>query len=311
MKKLSRYLAVLCLLLLLITPALSFSGALGGLSLWGTVVVPTLLPFMICTGAVMGLGGAELLARPFTPILGRFPGLSPSGSFALICGVLCGYPMGSKIDGEFLDSRQISANEAKALLAFCSYPSPMFLAGYTMDCLKKAEIDCPLPALLAAVYLPALPLAFLARRRFLPSGRTFKTALAVQEAKPQRPFSFDAHMMNSFEIMIRIGGYIMFFSMAATFLERSFLPAGMSALFSALMEMTTGIQAISKAFPSWAVRPLAAATASFGGISGIFQTKSVLKNPELSIRDYVQWKCLHSSLSAALMVLLQGMGAFS
>ena len=41
-------------------------------------------------------------------------------------------------------------------------------------------------------------------------------------------------------------------------------------------------------------------SAAFGGFSGIFQTKSVLKNAGLSIRHYMLWKMLHSALSCLI-----------
>lgn len=39
---------VLILILLLMRPALAFDGAKSGLLLWFNVVLPTLLPFMLC-----------------------------------------------------------------------------------------------------------------------------------------------------------------------------------------------------------------------------------------------------------------------
>ena len=45
-------------------------------------------------------------------------------------------------------------------------------------------------------------------------------------------------------------------------------------------------------------------SAAFGGCSGIFQTKSVLKNAGLSIRHYMLWKLMHSGLSCILFYVL-------
>ena len=44
--------AVLILLLLLSHPVLAYEGAKNGLLLWSQTVLPTLLPFMICSNAV-------------------------------------------------------------------------------------------------------------------------------------------------------------------------------------------------------------------------------------------------------------------
>lgn len=307
MKKLSPYLAVFCLLMLLFNPSLSFSGALQGLSLWGSIVLPTLLPFMICTGAVIGFQGVDLITRPLAPLFRLTLQLTSKGSFVFLCGLLCGYPMGAKIDSEFLSSRKISFAEAKYLLAICSYPSPMFLAGYTAGRLRDAGIFCPVPCLLAAVYLPALPMAFLARRYFK-NASAFAEKGEQENFAARSSFSFDGYMMDSFETMVRIGGYIMLFSMAAVFLTHMRLTPGLAAILTAGLEMTTGIPALCASLSRESAVPLVAAAAAFGGISGIFQTKSVLKNPELSIRDYVCWKCLHGTLAAVVMICFHRLG---
>lgn len=294
--------AVLCLILLLMNPAVSAEGAARGLALWGQAVVPALLPFMLCTGAVVGFQATDLLVRPAAPFFKRMMGLTKDGSFVMLCGLLCGYPMGAKLDGEFLKDRRISSQEARYLLAICNHPSPMFLLGYTASQLMEAGAADACPALLTALYLPVPVLAFWAKKRY---GRLEVRLSAAQlrspESKKQPSFSFDAHMMSSFETMVRIGGYIILFSIAAAYLEKLGLPPAISAVLIAFLEITTGIRSLCGVFSPESSLILTAASCAFGGLSGIFQTKSVLKNPELSIRDYVRWKCLHSALSAVLM----------
>ena len=46
-------LPILTLILLLTHPALSFTGAKNGLLLWWSVVLPTLLPFMLCSTVLL------------------------------------------------------------------------------------------------------------------------------------------------------------------------------------------------------------------------------------------------------------------
>ena len=299
-KSVGRLLAVLFLLFLILNPSLSAKGAADGLALWGNAVVPALLPFMIGTGVVVGLQATDLLIRPVFPILKRFFGLSSDGAFVMVCGLLCGYPMGAKLDGEFLNGGRISLRQSRYLLAICSHPSPMFLLGYTAAQLKEAGAgNCALP-LLASVYLPIFLLSFLSKKRY---GWTSTPTKNIPPPSKTAPFSFDRHMMSSFETMIRIGGYIMLFSIASAYLEHFLSSPVVSAVLMGVLEITTGIRALCASMPTKACLPLTAATVSFGGLSGIFQVKSVLKNPELSIRDYVLWKCLHGVLSGILMTI--------
>ena len=209
---------VAVLLLLLWKPAVSLAGAKDGLNLWACVVLPTLLPFMLCSAAVVASGGIPLLTAPFAPFLSRFLGISPSGCYVFLSGLLCGYPMGAKTCADFLSRGMISRQEASYLLAISNHPSPMFLLGYVM---AGMEALCPVPLFLLSIYLPILPVAFLASRMYgygmgSGPGRGDHAAHGNLPAAGSPPlsaepegFSFDRDFMGCLESMVRIGGYIL------------------------------------------------------------------------------------------------------
>ena len=72
------------------------SGASEGLVLWYLYVLPTLLPFMILTQMMMQTDTVYLVSRITESFMRLFPGVSGYGSFAVIAGFLCGYPMGAR-----------------------------------------------------------------------------------------------------------------------------------------------------------------------------------------------------------------------
>ena len=314
-------LPVLCLLMLLAHPSLACAGASQGLLLWAQVVLPTLLPFMICSGTIAALNGIPLLTGPFRPLLSGLLRLTDQGGFVFMTGLLCGYPMGAKMDSDFLDQGRISLEEARYLLAISNHPSPMFAAGFAAPRLllpapapSQAQL-CPLWAFLAALYLPIFPLALLARHVYLKKeqGCGYSAgSLSAESLSAAVPFSFDEHLMSCLETMAKIGGYIMLFSILALYLTVMPLPSAAPLwLRPALLgftEMTTGIQMIFQSLgPAGA--PLIVASAAFGGLSGVFQTKSVLKNAGLSIRHYISWKLLHSALSCIFFyAAIKGLG---
>lgn len=65
--------------------------------------------------------------KPLCPLFRRLFSLSDTGSFILLSGMLCGYPLGPALCARALKENRISSEEASYLLAFCSFPSPMFL----------------------------------------------------------------------------------------------------------------------------------------------------------------------------------------
>lgn len=248
----------------------------------------------------------HMLTGPFKPILSGVLSLSDQGSYVLMSGLLCGYPMGAKTTSDFLDQGRITPREADYLLAISNHPSPMFVLGYVMAqiALVPADVSCPLWAVAAALYLPVIPISILAR--YLYHYRKADCSQSPRIAEIKQAFSFDEHMMSCFETMVRIGGYIMLFSILALYL--TVFPLKLPPLIRpgllGAVEITTGIQAIASCVPGTIGALLIIGSAAFGGLSGIFQTKSVLKNAGLSIRHYMLWKLLHCALSCAIFYTL-------
>lgn len=157
------------MLLLLLFPSLSLEGARKGLLLWYQTVLPTLLPFMVCTNLVVSMNAMKLLTAPFAPLLKKSFRLSDPGCFVLLSGVLCGYPMGAKNCSDLLDQGCLSLPEARCLYAVSNFPSPMFLAGYMMAKASQtagAQLVLPFWKIAAAVYLPILPMFLLAAKLY-------------------------------------------------------------------------------------------------------------------------------------------------
>ena len=99
-KILSALFPALILALLLSHPRLSADGAQKGLLLWFNTVFPTLFPFMLFSKLLAEHGGAPLLLAPFHPVL-KHLGMSVYSGYALLAGLLCGYPMGMKTAADF------------------------------------------------------------------------------------------------------------------------------------------------------------------------------------------------------------------
>ena len=109
----------------------------------------------------------------------------------------------------------------------------------------------------------------------------------------------------------------MLFSILSLYLFKLPLP-GPDLFKPALMgflEITTGIDAIARSGAIFSIPVQSgamAACAAFGGLSGIAQTNSVIrdsrkdreKNAGLSIRHYIFWKALHSLLSCIFLLIL-------
>ena len=165
---------------------------------------------MICSNVIVSLGGIRLITAPLRPILGKLFCLSENGCYVFLSGLLCGYPMGAKTCSEFVSQGKLSPSEGRYLLSISNHPSPMFLLGYTASLMDPA---IPPALLLTSIYLPVIAVAFLSRSLYRVH---VSSRFMVQKTQPCH--SFDESMMDSFEVMVKIGGYIMLFSILARFI---------------------------------------------------------------------------------------------
>ena len=71
----------------------------------------------------------------------NLPGLS-NGSFAIIAGFLCGYPMGAKISTDLTHTKQISPQEGAYLLSFLQqYKSGLYFQFCSLENTGKKRTD--------------------------------------------------------------------------------------------------------------------------------------------------------------------------
>ena len=325
-------LAILMVFLLLY-PRFAAEGARYGLLLWYTSVVPSLFPFMVLSSLIVSSGGVSLLMKPVRAFLGPWLPLSENGCYTLISGLLCGCPMGAKTCGDFVREGKLSVQEGRFLMTICNHPSPMFLLGFVCPLFEAGMHPS---RLLLSIYLPLLPLAALAKRIYfpvLPAPASSGSRQQIQTAPP-----LDTAILAAAEILCRIGGYLMLFSIVIVFFRRALWPpASLRIFLMGAMEMTTGVREVSASLPFPDSGTAAAAILAFGGICGIFQTRAVTASgwPEekkrrtddggsspkdrggrtedkkiagLSIRQYILWKLLHSALAAVIFRLLGVLG---
>jgi sporulation integral membrane protein YlbJ len=303
---------LLFMITMLAYPGASFRGASSGLLLWFHNVLPNLLPFIILSNLMVRLNITRKISRVFYPFLGRIFRISCEGCYPILFGFLSGIPMGAKATADLMTENKISQKEGQFLLNMCNNASPMFILGYiAITQLKLPQIKY---ALFAIIYASAIISAILfrfvssrlskAQEELLPEHNVPK---ADKKASSSR-FSFDLldnSIMNGFEVVTRIGGYIILFSILAQILKEAGPLAGIvKAFLMGVMEITTGVSQICSADIEISTKiVLVAALTSFSGFSGIAQTKSVLQDARLSIHSYIILKLISAIITILLALL--------
>ena len=271
-------LCFLFLALLLVFPETAAEGGKNGLVLWATVLVPSLLPFSILTSLLRKkLQGNRL------------------------CYLLL-------ISGDLYQDGSLTKKQAVFFGSAINNPSPMFVIFFVGESLLHLGPGKYF------FYLTVLLSAFLGSVCFYLLTPLFHGRLSLHANSSGHPpvpcatFSeqLDEEISASALLLIKIGGYVMLFSILARMIQSiPALPSVCQIPLCGLLEITTGNAMIcSSGIPHHAKIILCPAFTAFGGLSAAAQTNSVLRNTGLSIVPYVIIKFLSSLFALLLGVLL-------
>ena len=101
-------LIVFLFLIMLVSPRAVFNGASEGLLLWFQIVLPTLFPFLLVSNLLLTTGNIHYISSALGTLFSRIFSVSSNGSFAVLTGFLCGYPMGAKTAADLREAGYIS-----------------------------------------------------------------------------------------------------------------------------------------------------------------------------------------------------------
>ncbi len=297
------------LVLLLLFPNIALKGAKTGLMLWFQTVLPTLLPFMIVSNLIMQLKITDCLTSFFYPLLGKPLGLSKSGCYPMLIGMLSGYPVGAKACSDLIATRQLSCDEGQYLLCFCNNASPMFLLSFiAMQCLCVPKPMLILVILYSSALITGQIYRILYRKRLKEarqhSSINFETTTSLKQISVLA--ILDQTILSSFEILVKVGGYIILFSILAELvIHLTFIASTFRYSLIGFLEITTGSATIS--FSNFSLGKkivLINALTAFGGLSSHAQTYSVVIHSGLSMKKYFFFKCIHACIAGVLSLLL-------
>ena len=298
-------LSLYLIFLMLRYPALSLEYASTGLTLWFTKMVPTLLPFMILSGIMIRMNLTERFVGLLHPLLHRIYGTSRNGSYTIIMGFLCGFPMGARIVGELYEQHKLSREESALLLSFCNNIGPIYFLSYVIPTLG---IDRPGRPFLLMYGIPLL-YGFLLMRirpwmtRKVSSCENHPEARSLQARQPgscSLLAAIDASVLSGLIGIARLGGYMVFFNLLnIVFQPFQHVNTNILNIYRCLLEITSGIDCSGRSI-NYAILILL----PFGGFSCIAQTYSMIRQTDLSLRPYVYHKTVQTAVTAACYLLL-------
>ena len=304
MQTLFTLLALYLTCLLLRCPVQALHYASTGLLLWFQKMIPTLLPFMILSGIMIRMNLTERFVRFFHPLFHKIWGTSPNGSYVVLTGMLCGFPMGARVIGQLCQAGKMSEKEGSFLLSFCNNIGPVYFLSFVMSTLS-----------LSGNYLPffvmyGVPLCYgaaLYRLRFFSKHTAAASSGVLRAAShsdaPERVSFLEAvddSIVSGLIGIGKLGGYMVFFNLLnIMFLPFSALPERFLAFCNCILEITSGINSAGSREKLMVLILL-----PFGGFSCIAQTYSMIKETGLSISRYFLHKCAQTVITAIFYIFL-------
>lgn len=297
--------------LLLARPKESLALSLTGLQLWFNRMVPTLLPFMILSGIMIRLNLTEHIVKIISPVLTPLLRISLNGLYAVAIGFLCGFPMGARVIAELYENHRLSKDEASYLLAFCNNIGPVYFISFVLPTLG---LELTAPYLFGMYGLPLgygifLRYTFYKNRipmsRFMrPSCRRKHILSAAEKTSPASLLdTLDDSILSGLYGISKLGGYMVLFNLLNLVPQTLLKITGYAdhdpgAAINCMLEITSGISRIGDRSPLLILLLL-----PFGGFSCIAQTYSMIKETDLSLKDYTVHKLILSAITLIYYIL--------
>ena len=311
----------LFILFLLLFSENNIKAAKNGLGLWVNSVLPTLLPFFIATNLLLHTQVVYYLGIFFNKYMRPIFNVPGEGSFALIMGIISGYPMGAKIVSEFKDKKICTTTECERLLAFTNNSGPLFIIGTVGISLFA---NTYIGFLLFFVHLiSCLTVGFLFRFWKYNSEDLYRHENIYTNGSSIITFGnlgeiLSSSIMSSINLVVMIGGFVVLFSVIISMLNSSHILDLISNIFAnfnissgyikgiitGLIEVTNGVQCISNIVTKSVSTNIiiCAFLLGFGGFSVFLQVLSITSKAHISIKPYIIGKILQAIFSVIYMV---------
>lgn len=282
--------------LILVYPSQCISYACSGLNLWFQKMIPTLFPFMVLSGIMIRMNLTKTFVRLLRPVLSPIFRVNSNCLYVIVVGFLCGFPMGAHVTAQLYERQQITREEAGFLLSFCNNIGPVYFLSFALPTLGITG-----PPFLFLLGMYGLPLGYGVFLRY--TIYAHKLRMDDSFLTPEGNVSFlqalDESVMSSLTGITKLGGYMIVFNLLNILPSLLFQNSSLNAALSCLMEITGGLKALGDNMPFAGLCLI-----SFGGLSCLAQTYSMIRNTDLSLKNYTIHRLILTAVSVLYYVTL-------
>jgi len=297
---------IVLLLCLLVGEQLLFQGAVVGksvraaLKLCTNTLIPSLFCFMVLTTFLSASGLNRLLSILLLP-LSRFLCLPAECGTIFLMSMIGGYPVGVKALSDAYEKRQISEQLLRRMVCFCVAPAPSFvIIAIGNGLLHNTMIGI---FLYLAQLLAALFLALISSIQSASTGKMEIFRFLSQKECASYGHALVQAVQFSSSNMLFMCGFVLLFSVVSALLSQLPLTETMQVFLSAFLEISAGSVSLCRWNHPMQL-PILSFFLSFGGISVLFQLKSILGDTPCPMGRIFLGRIFHGALSAVFAAVL-------
>ncbi len=294
--------SIFMIISMLIFPEKVMESGRSALAVCAESIIPSLFPFMIFSGIIVSLGGAEILGKISSRAFGKMFGLSGNCALPVVIGFISGYPVAAASTAELVCMGKISKEEGERLLAFCNNAGPMFILGSVSQMLgvgKESGVILWLSQVITAVFV-----GILMGRNF--SEKYTKPVLSDKQINGDSPVEAVKKSVGS---ILLVCGFVVAFAVVIAVVECAgaskvlgILPREKQGvaecIFKGLLETTSGCkQAGGLVLPLWQSLPVVSMIIGWSGVSVHLQVAAVIGQSGMSMKYYYLGKILQTAIA--------------
>lgn len=290
---LAAIITMVCCILMVLFPSTVIDSARKAINLWMLDVLPALLPFFICAAFLQNIGVMKFIG---------------GGIFPFAMSVLSGYPMGAGIIGNLRRHGDISLADAKKMLSYCSTSGPAFIIG----AVGAGMLGSGKMGMIIAVshYIGALMNGFLYGGLTINSDDRRSKYIKHDTEHIIFQNSLQDALTEAILAALKSVGVILAYIVMFMFITDMITASGIltavkepwvESLIKGIIEMTVGCEAAAGSIgvSDTAKCILCSFMISWGGLSIIGQTMSMLSGTGMSMGYVLRIKLTHGLFSAA------------
>ncbi|MGI6648141.1 MAG: sporulation integral membrane protein YlbJ [Bacillota bacterium] len=322
---------VFLVLIMIFNPAEILAASTEGLLLWFQIVLPSILPFLIASELMMGLGVVHFLGKLLEPLMRPIFNIPGPGAFVAAMGYTSGFPVGAILTGRLRREGLCTRIEAERLISFTNNASPLFmLVAIPVGMFGLPSIGMSLAAIHYGTNLIiGWAMRFYCRRdperkSFSPqtNSRTSPWRALIearhQDGRPIGQLLGDA-VRQAMSNLLTIGGFIIFFSVLMKILSLlgvlNWLAALITRLFPGIdslmchslaigfWEITLGTKSASQLPLSLETRlTLVSAILGWSGLAIHAQIASFIADTDIRLGPFIVARLTHAVLSSLIFI---------